>query len=412
MNLLLVWSMFSAAASYISDTTLQSAGYKSRIAMKESIVTCAKLLFNLSHENDKTVLLQAALLLSFWFVNPDDVMQSWYWSGIAFGLAQTLGLYRDRHSAQNGDIDETFLRNLWWCCMLRDAWLSFSMGRPLRLNRDDCNTPMPLATANQLHHQDLLLDGNRLYDSTDTTALAEIWHRLLSTSESLRDLLEKRSSPRQIRRLSTQANGLFSRVSSHGEAVVGLTGKSSLSRRVATHQLHLYEQAALIALLRPDRSEQAREQLRAAATACASVLQAFMNDGTVAYAGPVSIPLIVPAMHTFLLAMKSSNLLLRKVAANNLDLHFLFLSELEDNYPAASIVLKLFKAARESIASKITAHEQDNPAFDIPQDSAWTSSNSFSISPENWPFDKSSDPGYFPWLPSGETHGPHVPSTD
>ncbi|KIW94734.1 uncharacterized protein Z519_04711 [Cladophialophora bantiana CBS 173.52] len=412
MNLLLVWSMFSVAASYISDTTMQVAGYKSRIMMKDSIVTRAKLLYQLSHENDKTVLLQAALLLSFWFVDADDVMQSWYWSGIAFGLAQTLGLHRDPCSAHQ-HTQYAFGRTLWWCCMLRDAWLAFSMGRPLRLNRDHCSTSMPLIPETQLSYQGMVFESKEFYSSGDAAAFAEIWHRLLITSEALRELLGERHKPRQSRRSSTHVDELSSRVFSHSEAFIGLKSKISLPRRVAMGQLQLYEQAALIALLRPDRPEQTGERLRAAAAASTSALQAFINDGTVAYAGPVSIPLIAPAMHTFLLAMKSSNPLLRKVAVNNLDLHFLFLSELEENYPAASIVHNLFKAAKESVASQTAAGGHDNPdsSSRTPQGYTWTGPNSPSHSPSDCPFDKANGPDYFPWLPSGAGYGNHAPST-
>jgi hypothetical protein len=183
---------------------------------------------------------------------------------------------------------------------------------------------------------------------------------------------------------------------------------------VAIHQLQLYEQAALIALLRPDRSEQTGEQLRAAAAASTTVLQAFMNDGTVAYAGPVSIPLIVPAMHTFLLAMKSPSPLLRKVAVNNLDLHFLFLSELEGNYPAASIVHRLFKAARESVASQNSAGGNDIPnpsAHRQHGNTTETGPNSCSNWPNNWPFDKANSPEYFSWFPGGAGYGDFAPLT-
>ncbi|KIW71472.1 hypothetical protein PV04_03632 [Phialophora macrospora] len=413
MNLLLVWSMFSVAAGYISDTTLRAAGYGSRIAMKDSIVTRAKLLYQLSHETDKTVLLQAALLLSFWFVAADDAMQSWHWSGVAFGLAQTMGLHRDPCSGQR-DNQCVLSQNLWWCCMLRDVWLAFSMGRPLRLNRDDCSTPMPLVSQTQLVYQGMLFENSELYSSQDSAAFAEIWRRLLLTSDALRELLEWRYKPRPARTLSAQISELSSRVSSHREALSRLNDKTSLARRVAVHQLQLYEQAALIALLRPDRSDQTDEQLRAAAAASTTVLQAFMNDGTVAYAGPVSIPLIVPAMHTFLLAMKSSSPLLRKVAVNNLDLHFLFLSELEDNYPAASIVHRLFKAARESIATQTIAGGNDtpNPSSDVHQGyTPRTGANSSSNSPSNWPSDKASDLEYFPWLPGGASYGDFAPPT-
>jgi hypothetical protein len=34
-------------------------------------------------------------------------------------------------------------RNIWWSCFLRDAWLAFGMGRPVRINTADYDCPKP-----------------------------------------------------------------------------------------------------------------------------------------------------------------------------------------------------------------------------------------------------------------------------
>jgi hypothetical protein len=99
----------------------------------------AKLLFGLSPENDKIVLVQSALL-SFWFANTEDVKQSWYWTSIAFGIGQTLGLHRMVKVAptQISDRQRALWRTIWHCCMIRDVWQAFGMGRPLRIQASDC----------------------------------------------------------------------------------------------------------------------------------------------------------------------------------------------------------------------------------------------------------------------------------
>jgi hypothetical protein len=71
INLLLLWSMFSVSASYVSTLPQK--------ACKKMYADRAKLLFELSHEKDKIVLVQSALLISFWFEDGEDVKQSWYW---------------------------------------------------------------------------------------------------------------------------------------------------------------------------------------------------------------------------------------------------------------------------------------------------------------------------------------------
>jgi Fungal specific transcription factor domain len=95
INPLLLWSMFSVSASYIPHSILGTSGYHTREQFKENIVKRVRLLFELSAENDKIILIQSSLLLSFWFQDAEDVKQSWCWTGIAISIARTIGLHRN-----------------------------------------------------------------------------------------------------------------------------------------------------------------------------------------------------------------------------------------------------------------------------------------------------------------------------
>ena len=160
-NLLLIWSMFSISASYIPS--------HSRRATKEVCVQRAKLLFDLTHQRDKIVLVQSTLLLSFWFADAEDIKQSWYWSGIAFGIAQTLGLHRDLEVglSQSSTRERSLWRDMWRCCLIRDVWLSCGMGRPLRINTANCRGPEVPVSEYQFQH--IVLDGADLYTPTEIT---------------------------------------------------------------------------------------------------------------------------------------------------------------------------------------------------------------------------------------------------
>ncbi|PMD63829.1 uncharacterized protein K444DRAFT_715121 [Hyaloscypha bicolor E] len=52
--------MFSVSASYISEPLLNRAEYKTHKEFKEDIVKREKLLFDLSSENDKIILIQSS----------------------------------------------------------------------------------------------------------------------------------------------------------------------------------------------------------------------------------------------------------------------------------------------------------------------------------------------------------------
>lgn len=144
-------------------------------------------------ERDKIVLLQASLLMGFWHSEEDEHMQPWYWTGNAINICQMLGLHRNPDSSRyNSSISnrQRFLwRRLWWSCFFRDRWLSLTLGRPLRINLSDCDTPRPLVT-------DILNDIDRISESSlaeyvpsDLPRLAEFWIILIELSELLGQVL-------------------------------------------------------------------------------------------------------------------------------------------------------------------------------------------------------------------------------
>jgi hypothetical protein len=120
-------------------------------------------MYDNSGETDKAVLLQAALLLSFWHSERDSHSQPWYWSGkwasgmridyanpssgVAISWCQIIGPHRDPDAARVNPLVSPQRRHLWrrlWaCCIFRDRWLSLTLGRPLRIRLSDCDMPFP-----------------------------------------------------------------------------------------------------------------------------------------------------------------------------------------------------------------------------------------------------------------------------
>lgn len=96
---------------------------------------------------DNVALLQASLLLGVWHSEEGGHLEPWYWTGIAVSLCQMLGLHRDpdasKFNSMITDRQRHLWRRLWWTCFSRDRWLSLTLGRPLRINLDDSDTPLP-----------------------------------------------------------------------------------------------------------------------------------------------------------------------------------------------------------------------------------------------------------------------------
>ncbi|KAF4771948.1 hypothetical protein HAV15_011122 [Penicillium sp. str.  len=192
-NSLLLWSMFFAAANFVGESIWSLEGYSSRKEMKYAMFSRAKCMYDNGGEMDKVVLIQSALLMGFWHSKEDGHAQPWYWVGVAISLCQILGLHRDPDSAKVNSVfpgcRRFIWRRLWWSCFFRDRWLSLTLGRPLRINLDDCDLPMPSAA-------DLLGDVAEIpasitsaYFPNDLPQLANYWVILIKLSKLLGEIL-------------------------------------------------------------------------------------------------------------------------------------------------------------------------------------------------------------------------------
>lgn len=98
----------------------------------------------MDYEKDKIVLIQCTTLLAYWFIDSADRTGSWHWIGIAISLCHSAGLHRNFQRQPSMGLKELVLwRIVWWCCYYREAWISYGMGRPMRIHLDDCDVPFP-----------------------------------------------------------------------------------------------------------------------------------------------------------------------------------------------------------------------------------------------------------------------------
>lgn len=146
-------------------------------------------MYSNSGETEKIVLLQSTLLMGFWHSEVDEHTQPWYWTGTAISLCQMLGLHRDPDSVlynNSFNYRRRYLwRRIWWSCFFRDRWLSLTLGRPLRINLNDCDMPMPSAAdvLNDMHELPEFITAE--YMPNDLPQLAKYWVVLIELSKLL-----------------------------------------------------------------------------------------------------------------------------------------------------------------------------------------------------------------------------------
>lgn len=134
------------------------------------------------------------MLMAFWYVDTEDRTGSWHWIGIAISLAQSIGLHRNPETDQSykqcySASQRPLWRRIWWSCYFRDAWLSLGMGRPMRINIDDCDTPMPSVDDFLGELTGVPAEVKDQYLPPNVDILARYWGNLLKLSLALGSVL-------------------------------------------------------------------------------------------------------------------------------------------------------------------------------------------------------------------------------
>ncbi|KAI3316847.1 hypothetical protein HD806DRAFT_527558 [Xylariaceae sp. AK1471] len=370
VNLLLLWSMFSVAASYVDKAVVRQAGYQSHKEMKKSMFIRAKCLYDNGCEEDRISIIQSVSLLAFWYSDLGERTESWHWMGIAISLSQTLGLNRDPDRAQYNtrlsNRQRQLWQRIWWSCLFRDRWLSLGMGRPMRINIRDCDTPMPSA-------EDLTNDFSELppvvrakYMPPDFRQLADNWVALLHLSKVLGTILYENYCPTgplpSLTWIEATEEELMLCIAQAGERPTDASPVLSFY----SYHLRLHFNAAMIALWRPYSNRVAtgipldqedawfalvRQKIRTAAANTNTMLDKVISDQLIGYIGPMTVPLLVPAMNSHLLESKSSDPLIRQSSLNKLDLYMMVLKKIQDVYTSATFIHGLFLQAIEKLNS-------------------------------------------------------------
>ncbi|OJJ84168.1 Zn(II)2Cys6 transcription factor [Aspergillus glaucus CBS 516.65] len=372
-NVLLVWSVFFVAVNFIPISICQSEGYESRKAMKAAMYSCAKSMYN--HTTDRTTLLQSSLLLGFWHSETDQHAAPWYWTGISVNMCQILGLHRNPDNSPNNntttaatrrnssitDRQRHLWRRLWWACFFRDRWMSLTLGRPMRIDLNDCDMPMARA-------EDLLSDLEGVGRETkeaflpgDLEKMAEFWVMLVEMSKVLGKVLKLNYQALRGRPGLGEVEALEAQIlSCQCPGVDG--GGGGLSREAVfyVYHLQLHYQAILIMFYRlygtespeglhPAQQQKWQHRMRREADIAASrtndILDMLAQENLLEFALPMTPPLLIPAMQMHLLNCNSANSLSRRLRLNKLNICMMVMEEFQKVYTVASIYRGIFAKA-------------------------------------------------------------------
>ncbi|CAK7236100.1 hypothetical protein SCUCBS95973_009492 [Sporothrix curviconia] len=407
---LLCWSMCLAAANFVPGNVLAKTSFRSRKAMKEAMYARAKCLYDLDRSTDKITLIQAVLLMGFWYTDAYDHTGAWHWVGIAISLAQSLGFHRKPSERQvrgsNGDVRDrrrtSLVRRIWWTCLVRDRWVALAKGRPMRIHDEDCDVPMPLSAdllvdfleaSGQEEHPEMDVSRRLLPARAQAAALARMWINMATISALLGRIVRAHyrvqgPPPRQEdidgfeRELQMYVEGARTLVDDDDDDGDG--GGDLPDDHLLLHENHvsLFYNATVAILYRPyllhapaslpaGTSEawqtRAARRARAAASRTNDILHRLIELDAIHLLKPMTITAIVPAMQIHLYdSCKAANPLLRSLGKNKLGLCLLVLSHIRNTYWSASVIHRLFSRAQQILQDASGGESGGNEAAETP----------------------------------------------
>ncbi|KAJ5580850.1 hypothetical protein N7450_007151 [Penicillium hetheringtonii] len=141
-SLLLLQAILLAGSRVCTNPQLMDAnGSTTPAAM--TFYKRAKALYDANYEDDRVTIVQALVLLGWYWEGPEDVTKNvFYWTRVAMVVAQGSGMHRSVESSQLSKPDKRLWKRIWWTLFTRDRSVAVALGRPIGINTDDSDVPM------------------------------------------------------------------------------------------------------------------------------------------------------------------------------------------------------------------------------------------------------------------------------
>ena len=161
ISLLLYQAVMFVSVAFVDDKVLAQNHYTSRKAARKDFFSRVRLLYDFDVEGERYVLVQALLLMTYWYETPDDLKDTWHWMGVAISLAHTIGLHRNPANIKQIDPrKQKLFKRIWWSCFMRDRLIALGMRRPTRIQDEDFDVPMLEESDFEI---DVIPDDNQLF---------------------------------------------------------------------------------------------------------------------------------------------------------------------------------------------------------------------------------------------------------
>ncbi|RMZ87637.1 hypothetical protein DV736_g5145, partial [Chaetothyriales sp. CBS 134916] len=141
-SLLLLQAVLLAGSRVCTNPQLMDAnGSTTPAAM--TFYKRAKALYDANYEDDRITIVQALILMGWYWEGPEDVTKNvFYWTRVAIVVAQGAGMHRSVENSQLSRQDKRLWKRVWWSLFTRDRSVAVALGRPVSINTDDSDVEM------------------------------------------------------------------------------------------------------------------------------------------------------------------------------------------------------------------------------------------------------------------------------
>ncbi|TVY29484.1 Cutinase transcription factor 1 alpha [Lachnellula hyalina] len=141
-SLLLLQAMLLAGSRVCTNPQLMDANGSTTPAAL-TFYKRAKALYDANYEDDRVTIVQALVLMGWYWEGPEDVTKNvFYWSRVATIVAQGSGMHRSVEGSQLNRADKRLWKRIWWTLFTRDRSVAVALGRPVHINTDDSDVEM------------------------------------------------------------------------------------------------------------------------------------------------------------------------------------------------------------------------------------------------------------------------------
>lgn len=433
ISLLLFQAVMFAGTGFIDMRYLLAQGYDSRRAARRAFFQRAKLLYDFDYETNRVTLVQAVLLMTYWYEAPDDSKDIWHWLGIAISLARTIGIHCDTSDSGMDLKTRKLWKRIWWCCFLRDRLISLGMRRPLRIA--DTEFDLPMLELDDFETEGMPLELSRMLggcpavkDSEKRTTLAkmciaqaqlcqcvssvlEVQYSLLAaklglTQETTVRLIPKKSAAdtSDVMRCDGQLEEWHSsqkeemhffvpgtaqeRTNTNDGEVIGLH-RALLTGIYLTALSALHRPQVMPAMpsivVAPELRELSRRKVQDAANDITEMYKDLYACDMIRYLPNTGVSCLLPALIIHMLDLKSSDTSIRQAASRKFQFCMQSLQRLREMYASADFAFSFLDTAVRRTKTKIPSgpmaskqesglvfKQETSPMLTPPPEAGWT----------------------------------------